>query len=271
MSYLNKQYDELEIVKEGHLLWIYLNRPESFNAFTIPMIHSLVEVLQAADFDNDIRCMILSGRGKHFCAGGDTKNMLAKSEMFQGEANELRERYQRGIQLIPKAFMHLSTPIVAMINGAAIGAGLDVTCMCDMRVASDNAKFGETFAKIGLIPGDGGTYFLQRIVGLAKAMELTLTGDIIKAQEASEMGLVNHVVKSEELEEKVRELANKVAQMPPIATQMAKKAIYHGSKTDLLSHLDMLAAYQGITQNSSDHFAALKAAKDSGAATFEHK
>lgn len=262
---------EVEFLQQNHSLWIYLNRPEVSNAISMVMIDELLAVIEHADYDSNVRCIVLSGRGKHFCAGGDVKNMLAKKEMFAGEANELRERYKRGIQRIPLAFHRLSTPVVAMINGAAIGAGLDIACMCDLRIASDNAKFGETFTKLGLIPGDGGTYFLQRIVGYAKAMEMTLTAGIYSAAEASEMGLLSQLTSLDDLKETCEKFVNKICSNAPIAIQMSKRAIQHAHKSDLQSNLDLLASYQGITQRTSDHFEALSKIKDKSQANFKHK
>lgn len=267
----NQSFNTIKVNIENHTLWLSLNRPEASNAFTVEMIDELLDTLVAADYNSDIRCIVLTGEGKHFCAGGDIKNMLQKKEMFEGEANELRERYKRGIQRIPKVFNDLSTPIIAMVNGAAIGAGLDMACMCDIRICSDNAKFGETFTKIGLIPGDGGTYFLQRIVGFAKAMEMTLTANIYSADEALNMNLVSKVVVRESLIEETKLIVNQILQNAPIANQMAKRAITHAYKSDLSSNLELLSAFQGITQRTSDHFEALTKAQEKSKPEFNHK
>lgn len=267
----DQSFEFIEVEKENHTLWLYLNRPEASNAFTVGMIDELINMLMFADGDSNIRCIVLSGRGKHFCAGGDVKNMIAKKEMFAGEANELRERYKRGIQKIPMAFSQLTTPVVAMINGAAIGAGLDVSCMCDIRIASEHAKFGETFTKLGLIPGDGGTYFLQRIVGFAKAMEMTLTADVYPAQDGKDMGLFNEVVSADNLKITVDKYVEKIISNAPIAIQMAKRAITHAYRSDLQGNLDLLAAYQGITQRTSDHFDALNGIKEKKSVDFKHQ
>ena len=261
---------EVNLNLDGHILWVSLNRPKASNAFTLTMIDELLSSLEIADIDSEVRCIVLTGEGKHFCAGGDIKNMLAKKEMFEGEANELREKYKRGIQRIPKVMDELTTPLIAMVNGAAIGAGLDITCMCDIRIASEKAKFGETFTKIGLIPGDGGTYFLQRIIGYAKAMELTLTAEIIDAVEAKNIGLVSYVVTAEKLKEQTNFIAQKILMNAPIATQMAKRAIKHAYKNDLSSNLELLSAFQGITQRTSDHFEALEKAQEKSPTNFKH-
>ena len=163
----------------------------------------------------------------------------------------------------------LSTPVIGMINGAAIGAGCDFACMCDIRVGSTNAKFGETFAKLALIPGDGGTFFLQRIVGYAKAMELSLTGDIVKSEEALILGLLNKVVEPKKLFDSTKKLALKITKNSPISLGMSKKALKSARDNNIHTHLDLLAAFQGITQNTEDHFEGLKAMKEKRSPNFK--
>lgn len=237
----------------GHTGWITLNRPKSSNALSIKMIDDLVKVLDELDCDTNIRTIVITGAGKHFCAGGDIVDMKNQTGMFAGEPNELREKYKKGIQKIPMCFQNISTPVIAMINGAAIGAGLDLACMCDIRIASDNAKFGETFAKLGLVPGDGGSFFLQRVVGFSKAMELSLTAEIITANEALKINLINKLVGADELLSLTKETLGKINSNAPIAIQMVKRSIVHASKNDLNSSLELLSAFQGIAQRTSDH------------------
>lgn len=262
-------YKKLNVSQKGHVLTIELARPDASNAFDEEMIEELVACLESSDEDNDVRCILLTGQGKHFCAGGDVKGMKAKEGMFSGAPNELRERYKRGIQKIPLAFERLSTPTIAAINGAAIGAGLDMACMCDIRVASDKAKFGETFVKLGLVPGDGGSYFLQRVVGFSKAMEMTLTGNIYDAREALSMGLVSHI--GADFFEKAKELANSISNNAPMAVQMAKRSIEIARRSDLQAVLDLMAAFQGITQRSEDHFEGLEGLIEKKSPDFKHK
>ncbi len=254
----SRKLNDLKISTLENQLWITLNRPQASNAFTVEMIQDLVDLLYFADEDDSIHCIIITGEGKHFCAGGDIKQMLNKEGMFAGESNELRLRYKRGIQKIPVCFNSLSTPTIAMVNGAAIGAGLDLACMCDIRIASTKAKFGETFTKLGLIPGDGGTYFLQRVVGYSKAMEMTLTAKIYNSEEALSMNLVSSLFESDELLEKVRNIADQICSNSAVANSMAKRSIVHARNNDLYSTLDLLASYQGITQRTPEHFNLLK-------------
>jgi 2-(1,2-epoxy-1,2-dihydrophenyl)acetyl-CoA isomerase len=182
----------------------------------------------------------------------------------------LREAYLFGIQQIPITISQLQTPLIAMVNGAAIGAGCDLAAMCDIRIASESATFGETFAKVGLVPGDGGAYFLTRLIGFGKAMEMFLTCKTISSEEALKMGLVNQVVLPADLKQKTQEFADQLASLPPIAVQMTKKAVNHAYQSDLIPHLELMAAYQGITQRSSDHFKALEGMMMKKNPTFSH-
>jgi 2-(1,2-epoxy-1,2-dihydrophenyl)acetyl-CoA isomerase len=261
---------DLIVAHEGPVTWITLNRPESSNAYSMEMVESLVKALREADEDSRVRAIVITGAGKNFCAGGDIKAMKDKTGMFAGESNELKERYQAGIQKIPLTIYQMKTPLIAMVQGAAVGAGCDLAAMCDMRVASTQASFAETFAKVGLVPGDGGAFFLTRLVGFGKAMEMFLTCKTFSALEAKEMGLVNVVVLPEELKKKTQELVEQLCSLPPIALQMTKRAVTHAHQSDLAAHLELMSAYQGITQRSSDHFRALDGMITKQKPTFQH-
>lgn len=270
MSFYLKHFEDLLVELRGHVLWITLNRAEASNAYSTAMVNTLVDVLKHADIDTHVRAIVITGAGKNFCAGGDIKAMRGKTGMFAGESNELREAYQKGIQQIPLTISQLKTPLIAMVNGAAVGAGCDLAAMCDLRIASTEATFAETFAKVGLVPGDGGAFFLTRLIGFGKAMEMFLTCKSIRAEEAMSIGLVNKVVLPEELKKETAELADHLVSLPPIALQMTKKAVAHAYQSDLISHLELMAAYQGITQRSSDHFKALDGMIDKKKPSFEH-
>jgi enoyl-CoA hydratase/carnithine racemase len=237
------------------------------------MIDSLVKVLEYADFDKSIRVIVLTGAGKSFCAGGDLKAMEEKSGMFQGESNELRMRYIHGILKIPKCIEDLSTPLIGLINGPAVGAGCDLAMMCDLRIGSKRSLFLESFTRLGLVPGDGGTFFLQRVIGFSKAMQMFLTGERFEGQKAFDFGLLNYFVESENegdnenenkdsLEIKGSEIAEKIAGNAPVAQMMTKKAMKVSYLNDLGTSLDLLSSFQGITQRTSDHFEALQAFKE---------
>ena len=257
-----KTTEDLELVQKGEVLWLTLNRPEAMNAFSTSMINSLVEALLLAEKDPSVRVMVISGKGKAFCAGGDLNAMEEKTGMFAGDSTELKKRYQEGIQRIPLAIESCQKPIIAMVNGAAIGAGLDLACMCDLRVASVKARFGETFAKLALVPGDGGSYFLQRIVGFAKAMEMTLTGKLYNAEEAMKMGLVNVVCEPTSLEDEVNSFIESILLTAPKAQAMSKEALKRAYHDEVPEMLDMLSTFQGQTQRTEDHFEAIRAFRE---------
>lgn len=242
--------------QEGEVLYLSLNRPEASNAIDLQIVDRLCSELERADLENSIRVVVLKGEGKHFCAGGDVKDMKDETGMFAGDSNELRLRYHRGIQRIPRAIEAFQKPIIAQIQGACVGAGLDLACMCDMRVAGPKARFAETFAKLGLVPGDGGSFFLQRIVGYAKAMEMFLTADFYQAHEAKKFGLVNILVEDEDpkqLELAVNQLCQKMILQAPIALSMTKMALKRARTEGMEEQLELLAALQGITQRTHDH------------------
>jgi 2-(1,2-epoxy-1,2-dihydrophenyl)acetyl-CoA isomerase len=260
-DYLNDAYRDLLVEMDAPLLWVTLNRPHCSNAFSDEMITELCRLLREADWDDDVCVIILTGAGRSFCAGGDVKAMEEKTGMFAGDPEGLMRRYTKGIQQIPLTMEALHTPVVAMVNGPAIGAGCDLACMCDIRVGCRHSRFGETFAKLALVPGDGGSFFLQRVVGYAKAMELSLTGRIVSADEALAIGLLNGLVEVDVLKATTERLARSIADNSPVAVSMIKKAIRQARTAEISGHLDLLAAFQGITQRTEDHFARVRALK----------
>ena len=242
---------------DATLATITLDRPEARNAYSDEMCEQLVAALDRAQDDPEVRCVILTGAGKAFHAGGDIKAMRARSGMFAGDPAELRARYMRGIQAVPRRIAEFPKPLIAAINGAAIGAGLDLACMCDLRIARAGAKLGSTFVKVGLVPGDGGAYFLTRVVGFARALELVLTGRVITAEEGLAIGLVHEVVAAEDLQAVARERALAIAALPPVAVQLTKRAAYRSYHADQATALELAATYQGIAQTRDEHLAAL--------------
>lgn len=268
MSFYSQHFAHLKVQLKDHQLWLTLNNPEQSNAISYEMTESLTRVLRYADFDSEVRVIVLGGEGTSFCAGGDVKAMENKTGMFEGEPNELRMRYMHGIQQIPKCIEELSKPMIAMVHGAAIGAGCDLAMMCDLRVGTEKSKFGETFVKLGLVPGDGGSFFLQRVIGFSKAMQMSLTGDLIAGEEAHKWGLLNYFVKESDLVAETEKIAGKVANNAPVAVQMTKKLMKTAYLNDMLNVLEMAASFQGITQRTQDHFTALQAMKEKKAPEF---
>lgn len=234
-----------------------IDNTQSANALSLDVISNLEREILEGEKDPNTRCIILTGAGKFFSAGGDIKLMKSKDDMFSGEANELRKNYRFGIQRLPKVLNELETPIIAMVNGPAVGAGCDLSTMCDLRISGESGKFSVSFSKLGLIPGDGGTFFLPRIVGLPKATEMILTGRMYSSLEALEMGLVHERVTDAELKERCVEVAREISLNSPMAVAMAKRALRNSLTSDLSQQLDLLSAYQGICQSSNDHIEGL--------------
>ena len=238
---------------EDAIATITLNRPDARNAYSEAMVTDLVGALDRAEIDDEVRVVIVTGAGSAFCAGGDLKAMREHTGMFAGDPVELRQKYIRGIQSIPRRFDSFEKPTIAAINGAAIGAGLGLALMCDLRITSERAKFGSTFARVGLIPGDGGAYLLTRIVGFSRALELILTARVIDAQEASRIDLVHRVVAPDTLHNTAKETAEHIASLPPKAVRMAKTALYRSVDRDLETALHITAALQGLIQRTDEH------------------
>lgn len=231
-----------------------LFHPEGMNSLTFPMIEELESHLNKLEADDNISVVLLTGEGRSFCSGGDLKAMREKSGLFAGDSLELMKNYQRGIQRIPLAMERFRKPLIALVNGPAIGAGCDMALMCDIRLASEKAKMGETFVKLGIIPGDGGAYFLTRAIGYAKAMELILTGKVLSASECLDLNLVSQVYPVEKLVEEGVKLASQMAESPLYALEMNKSALKMAYQANISTYLDAMSAYQGMAQRTQEHF-----------------
>jgi enoyl-CoA hydratase/carnithine racemase len=203
--------------------------------------------------DIDVRCVIITGAGKAFSAGGNVKDMKAREGTFAANGVQIRERYKRNIHRIARAIVGLEMPSIAAVNGPAIGLGCDVSCMTDIRLASDKARFGVTFLRLGLIPGDGGGWLLPKIIGLSRASELFYSANLIDAQTASDWGLVSRVVPHETLMDEALTLANRISEQPPHALRMTKALIKHGQSSSYETILEMSAAAQAISHLTEDH------------------
>ncbi len=203
--------------------------------------------------DKRVRAVIVTGSGPAFCAGGDIKKMADRTNDPSIEPHDDRYAYKEGIHRIPLSLFNLEVPTIAAVNGPAIGAGLDLTCMCDIRIASETAKFAESFVTLGIIPGDGGAFLLQRAVGYAKAAELTFTGELIDAAEALRIGLVSRVVPREELLPAATDLARRIARNPGHTLRMAKRLLREAQTARLETVLELSAAFQAISHHSTDH------------------
>lgn len=255
-------YTDLGYERHGAIATLTLDRPDARNAYSSAMVDSLVAALDDAERDDEVRAVILTGAGKAFHAGGDLKQMREATGMFAGGPVALRRQYIDGIQRIPRRLALFDKPIIAAINGPAIGAGLDLACMCDLRVMAQGAVVGSTFVKVGLVPGDGGAYFLARTIGFGRALELVLTGRMVDATEALAIGLVHHVVAPDALMDTARAMAQQVADNAPLAVRMTKRAAYRSWDLDVEAALELAATYQGVVQNTDDHREAVAAILD---------
>lgn len=240
---------------------ITLNRPELRNPISdLDLIEALLATLQRIEDDPKVRVGVLTGAGSAFSAGGNLKAMLPDSGGLNASLPaRTRRNYKSGIQRLPLAFAALEVPMIAAVNGPAIGAGLDLACMCDLRVAGESAKFAESFVKLGIIPGDGGAWLLQRIVGFSKAAELTLTGETIDAAEARRIGLVSEVVPDAQLLSAAKALAARIACNPPFAVRMAKRLLWDAQRMDIAGVLEMSAALQAVAHATKDNTEAVSA------------
>ena len=243
----------------GAVVTLTLNAPEERNALSSQsQWDEIVNACQRIARDHSVKALIVTGAGSAFCAGGNVKDMRDKKGIAGGTPYEIREGYRNGIQRIPLALYNLDVPTIAAVNGAAIGAGCDLACMCDIRIASTKAKFAESFVKLGIIPGDGGAWLLPRVVGMSKAAELTFTGDTIDAEEAARIGLVSRVVAPEDLMKEAQGLAARIAANPAPALRMAKRLMREGQHMRLDSLLEMSAAFQAIGHHTKEHDQALE-------------
>lgn len=227
-----------------------LNRPEKYNAFTREMILAWHAALQRAQEDREVRVVVLTGAGKAFCAGGDVG---AQSKRIETSAIEQKDFLFRLVHRIALEMEKFDKPVIAAINGVAMGAGLDMALMCDIRVMCETAKVAESYINVGLIAGDGGTWYLPRIVGMQKALELCWTGRQVAAQEALRIGLVAHVAPAGTSVTIAQELAATIAVQPPDAVQLYKRAMRQGMSMNLETHLDMVSSHMSLLRATSEH------------------
>lgn len=252
--------DAVSVSRDGPIALVTLNRPKTRNALSADVIEGLVGFLEQANADESLSCIVLTGAGESFSSGGNIKEMRdGTNEMFAGTPLRMQEAYRRRIQRIPALFHALDVPAVAAVNGTAIGAGLDLACMCDIRLASSTAKFAESFLRVGLISGDGGAWFLPRAIGYAKAIELALTCRVLEADEAEKWGLVSRVVAPEKVVGEAMAVARQIAAFPPKSIRLNKRLMRQSAQLGLTDSLELAAAYQSIVQSSADQKEAVAA------------
>jgi enoyl-CoA hydratase/carnithine racemase len=251
--------------KSGPLVTLTINRPEARNPLGEEGDGELfADATARINADREVRAVILTGAGSAFSAGGNVKAMRERSGSFAGAGVHIRERYRNGIHRIVRSLWGVEVPMIAAVNGPAIGLGNDVACLADMRLAADNAIFGATFLRIGLVPGDGGSWILPRTIGHARAAELFFTGDTIDAPTALSWGLVSRVVPAAQLMEEARALAARICRQPPDVLRMTKRMMREGQSVSFDTILEMSASMQALVHLTEDH-------KEAVAAFFEKR
>jgi enoyl-CoA hydratase/carnithine racemase len=248
------------VERRGHIALLTLNRPDTRNALSgEAMFAAFEQTFAALNDDMGVRVAILTGAGTAFCSGGNVAEMRDRTGMFAGSPQEIAQRYRDGIQRIPRAFEMLQVPIIAAVNGPAIGAGNDLACMCDLRIASSTARFAESFVKVGIVPGDGGCWLLPRVVGHARAAEMALTGDTIDAEEALRIGLVSRVVAPDALLDEALRLAGRIAANPPQVLRWTRQLLQQARTGTLDEALNNAGRLQGLAHHTADHAEAVAA------------
>jgi enoyl-CoA hydratase/carnithine racemase len=250
----------LLVERNGAIATVRMNRPESRNALSdASHMNEFVDVCAALRVDRGIKVIVLTGNGSAFCAGGNIKDMKERSGIFSGTPAEIRESYRLGIQRVTLALYGLDIPIIAAVNGPAIGAGLDIACMCDIRIAADCAIFAESFIRLGIVPGDGGAWLLPRVIGLPRASVMAFTGDTIDAAKGLEWGLVAHVVPAQSLMAEAYSLASRIAVHSVDSLRLTKRLLREGQHLRLDSLLELSAAFQALAHHTDDHQEAVQA------------
>jgi enoyl-CoA hydratase/carnithine racemase len=249
----------LQVDREGAVVVLTMNQPSTRNALNgTTVVDEFAQALASAGADPSVRAIVLTAQGTVFCSGGNLKDM---QRYASGEVpmDVIKDEYRHGIQRLPRMFEALDVPVIAAVNGPAIGVGLDLICMCDIRIASENATFAESFVKVALVPGDGGAWLLPRVIGLSRASEMAFTGDAIGAQQALAWGLVSRVLPAASLGDEAMGLARRIAANPGSVLRMTKRLLREGGRVGLDALLELSASYQAIAHRSADHREAVQA------------
>lgn len=250
--------DILHYERDGSIVRLTINRPDMRNALGEAGDGAAFQKASATiNADEEVKCVILSGAGSAFSAGGNIKAMAERKPPFDGEATAIADNYRNGIHKIVKGIWDIKVPVIAAVNGAAIGLGNDIACLCDIRIAGRSAKFGATFLKLGLIPGDGGAWILPRLIGASRAAELLYTGKIISAAEAKEWGIVSYVVDDEALSQEAEAMAAAIIAQSGESLRATKRLLRHSLSSDFDTILEMSATTQAVLHQTDAHHKAL--------------
>ncbi|MEI7925230.1 MAG: enoyl-CoA hydratase-related protein [Chloroflexota bacterium] len=248
-------YTEIEYDVSDRIATITLNRPERMNAFSEQMLGEWADAIRRSQDDDGVRAVIVTGAGRAFCAGADLRATGSEDRVLLADLNpgQRRNSLRLSVHRVPQALQYLDKPYIGAANGAAVGAGMDMFSMTDIRFASDVARFGMSYVNVGLVPGDGGAWLLPRLVGLQKALELMWTGDLFNAEEALRIGYVMKVVPHDTLLEEARAYAMRLADGPPIAIQMMKRLVYRATDQNFMEALEAAQAAFTIVQSTEDY------------------
>lgn len=258
---------DLIFTVENNIARITLNRPDTLNAFSLEMIEQWIDALETIrDLDN-IRVVVLSGNGRGFCSGGDVKSMVNGEGFFQSDGERdftstglaRKNSLWKKVQRIPLLLQEIDIPIIAQIHGVAYGAGFDMTLACDIRIAAKSTKIAESYVKAGIVPGDGAAWFLPKLIGTDKALELLWMGDQLSAEEAKELGLITHVVEDDQLENFVNNYVERLANGPIETMRFTKRAVYQSREMSLRNSLDMISSSMGIVTELEDYHEGVRA------------
>ena len=247
---------DVEVTNEAGVRWIALNRPESKNGLTDAVNAALIEALDGAAADKAIRAVVVTGKAGNFCSGLDLKAMAAGGMGGMDNVEEHMRKYFHGLI---RAVRRVEKPVVALVDGAAVGYGCDLALACDLRIGTERTRFGEVFVKRGLMPDGGGTWTLPRLVGVGKALELMFTGDLVGGEEALRLGLVSRLIPSAEAEQQTWEFAKRLAAGPPLVHAWIKRAVYAAQSTGLEEALENEVRGQMQLLRSKDFFEGIAA------------
>ena len=257
------QLKDCTLTLEERVAVLTFQRDDVRNALTgTSLAEDIINTVKWVNGEDRVSVLVITGAGSAFSSGGNVKEMQSQSGIFGGSPVQVQDQYRRGIQQIPLVLHKAEVPVIAAVNGPAIGAGFDLANMCDMRIASTRAKVGETFINLGITPGDGGAWFMQRLIGYQRAAELSFTGRVVEAAEALTLGIFLEVVEPEELMPRVMELARLIASKPPVTLRLTKRMMKLAQRSDLPDFLDLCACFQSFAHHTDDHIEAVNAFLD---------
>ncbi len=261
---------DAQLAVDGRVATLTFNRDDVRNELTgTQLVDDICATVDWVNATPEIGALVITGAGKAFSAGGNIKDIRDRTGIFDGGPARIAEGYRHSIQRMTLAMYRVEVPVIAAVNGPGIGAGFDLACMCDIRLGTPATRFGETFINLGLIPGDGGAWFLQRLVGYQRAAELTFSGRIVDAGEALELGLLLEVVEADRLAARAAELAAAFAAKPHRALRMTKRLLQAAQRMQLGDLLDMSASFQANCHHTADHGRAMEAMLEKTEARFE--